>query len=182
MSSVYVAMLRGINVGGHNKVPMKDLAAMFCDARCDNVQTYIQSGNVIFHASPAASAKVPGAVTALIEQRLGLRVPVILRTLEQMTAVAANNPFLAAGAPLEYQHVMFLTNVPTRQAIDLLDPQRSPPGQFQVRGQEIYLWLPNRVAGSKLTNAYFDSRLSTTSTQRNWQTVTKLLALMRGAA
>jgi uncharacterized protein (DUF1697 family) len=72
--------------------------------------------------------------------------------------------------------------VPTRQAIDLLDPQRSPPGQFQVRGQEIYLWLPNRVAGSKLTNAYFDSRLSTTSTQRNWQTVTKLLALMRGAA
>jgi uncharacterized protein (DUF1697 family) len=176
MSAIYVAMLRGINVGGHNLVPMKDLAAMFTDGRCEKVQTYIQSGNVIFQASPALAGKIAAAVSAK------LRVPVILRTLEQMTAVAASNPFLAAGKPEAEQHVMFLADTPTQQGVALLDPYRSPPGQFEVQGQEVYLWLPNRVAGSKLTNAYFDSKLKTKSTQRNWRTVTKLLALMQGSA
>jgi uncharacterized protein (DUF1697 family) len=176
MSVTYVAMLRGINVGGHNLVSMKDLAAMFTGGRCEKVQTYIQSGNVIFQASPALSVKVAEAASAK------LQVPVILRTLEQMTAVAANNPFLTAGKPEAEQHVMFLADTPAQQGLALLDPHRSPPGQFEVRGQEIYLWLPKGVAGTKLTNDYFDSKLKTKSTQRNWRTVTKLLALMQGSA
>jgi uncharacterized protein (DUF1697 family) len=181
MSNVYVAMLRGINVGGNNLVPMKDLAAMFRDTPCEKVQTYIQSGNVIFHTTPGLCSQVPAEVTALIQQRLGLKVPIILRTLAQMNAVAANNPFLPAGAPENELHVSFLADTPTQQSIELLDPHRSPPGQFQVRGQEVYLWLPKGVAGTKLTNEYFGSKLATKSTQRNWRTVTKLLALMQGS-
>jgi uncharacterized protein (DUF1697 family) len=174
-----VALLRGINVGGHNKVSMKDLAAMFAEARCEDVQTYIQSGNVVFRAGPKLCAKVAAAVSSLIEQRLGLQVPVIVRTLEQMTAVAANNPFLLAGAPIDHLHVMFLADAPAQERIDLLDPQRSPPGEFLVRGQEIYLSLPAGAGQTKLTNQYFDSKLATIGTGRNWRTVTKLLELMQ---
>lgn len=181
MPAIYLAMLRGINVGGHNIIPMKDLACIFNDARCDKVQTYIQSGNVIFRASPGLSAKIPAAVPKLIHQRFGLQVPVILRTIEEMSAVVANNPFLLAGAPEKDLHVCFLADKPAQERIDLLDPHRSPPGEFQVRGQEIYLRLPAGVAGTKLTNDYFDSKLATKGTQRNWRTVTKLLDLMQAS-
>jgi uncharacterized protein (DUF1697 family) len=181
MSNVYVAMLRGINVGGNNLVPMKDLAAMFSDTRCEKVQTYIQSGNVIFHAPAKLGAQVPEAITALLQKRLGLKIPIVVRTLAQMNAVTVNNPFLTAGAPESELHVCFLADTPTQQSIELLDPHRSPPGQFQVRGQEVYLWLPKGVGTTKLTNEYFGSKLGTVSTQRNWRTVTKLLALMLGA-
>ena len=75
---------------------------------------------------------------------------------------------------------MFLADLPAASKIETLDPQRSPGDEYIVRGREIYLRLPNGVAGSKLTNAYFDSKLATTSTSRNWRTVTKLLEMMKG--
>jgi len=75
---------------------------------------------------------------------------------------------------------MFLADLPSRLCVDNLDPDRSPPDAFIVGGQEVYLQLPNGVAGTKLTNNYFDSKLTTTSTGRNWRTVTKLLKLMGG--
>jgi uncharacterized protein (DUF1697 family) len=182
MSRVYVAFLRGINLSGHNRVSMKDLALMFGDAGCDKVQTYIQSGNVIFRDSAGAHAKVPKVVSGLIKDRLGLQIPIVIRTLEQMTAVAAGNPFLLGGAPETELYVMFLADTPPKTRVALLDPDRSPPHEFRVLGQEIYLRLPKGFAQTKLTNAYFDSKLATVSTFRNWRTVMKVLALMRLAA
>jgi len=76
--------------------------------------------------------------------------------------------------------VLFLADLPARRSVDDLDPGRSPSDEFAVRGQEVYLRLPNGVARSKLTNAYFDSKLATTSTGRNWRTVTKLFELATG--
>jgi uncharacterized protein (DUF1697 family) len=92
----------------------------------------------------------------------------------------ANNPFLAAGAADETLHVLFLADPPSPRRVADLDPDRSPPDAFVVLGQEVYLRLPHGAARTKLTNAYFDARLATTSTGRNWRTVTKLLALMEG--
>jgi uncharacterized protein (DUF1697 family) len=181
MPRVYVAMLRGINVGGHNKVPMKDLAVMFADAGCDRVQTYIQSGNVIFQAAAATAGKVHDAVGALMRKKLGLEVPIVLRSAEEMVAVAGENPFLLAGAPEDEVHVSFLAAVPEKGRVDLLEADRSPPDEFRVIGREIYLRLPNTVAKTKLTNAYFDSKLKTVSTQRNWRTVLKLVELTRAS-
>jgi uncharacterized protein (DUF1697 family) len=178
MPATYLALLRGINVGGKNKLPMRDLIAMFVDAGCNNVRTYIQSGNVVFDADPDAPARLPGLVAAAIADRFGYRTPVILRTAEQVGRVVSGNPFLRAGAPEETLHVMFLANQPAPDRIAALDPDRSPPDAFHVRGAEVYLKLPNGVADSKLTNAYFDSKLGTTSTGRNWRTVTKLLDMI----
>jgi uncharacterized protein (DUF1697 family) len=180
MPETYVALLRGINVGGKNKLPMKDLSAMFVEAKCADVRHYIQSGNIIFCASSGVVAQLHRLIAARIAKRFGYKTPVILRTAEQIGAVMRANPFLEAGAPEAELHVAFLADSPAKGRIQDLDPNRSPPDTFEVRGQEIYLRLPNGMARSKLTNAYFDSKLATTSTMRNWRTVTKLFELMGG--
>ena len=176
----HLALLRGLNVGGKNRLPMKDLAALFADAGCDNVRTYIQSGNVLFAATPDVAVAVPSLVAARIVERFGYRTPVLARTAEELRSVVAANPFVAEGAAEETLHVVFLADRPAPGRRDALDPDRSPPDAFAVRGREIYLRLPRGAADSKLTNAYFDAKLATTSTIRNWRTVTKLLALMDG--
>jgi uncharacterized protein (DUF1697 family) len=174
----HVALLRGINVGGKNILPMKDLAQIFADASCTDVRTYIQSGNVIFQA-PSGAAGVADTIKAKIEKRFGYRVPVILRTSEELLKTIRDNPFLAAAPDQKWLHVYFLGATPSARAIATLDPNRSAPDAFQVRGQVIYLHLPNGMARTKLTNAYFDSKLSTICTARNWATVLKLSAMMK---
>ncbi len=107
-------------------------------------------------------------------------MPVVTRTAEEMGQAVSNNPFLRAGVAEDQLHVLFLADLPDARSIAILDPNRSPPDQFEVRGQEVYLQLPNGAAKTRLTNAYFDSKLATVSTGRNWRTVNKLLELMGG--
>jgi uncharacterized protein (DUF1697 family) len=175
--SVYVALLRGINVGGKNKLPMKDLLSIFVAAGCIDVQSYIQSGNVIFRATPTLAPRVPDLVANAVSERFGLRVPVLVRTADELGRVARGNPFLRAGADEVTLHVAFLADRPPAARVAALDANRSPPDEFTVRGREIYLRCPNGLARTKLTNDYFDSKLATTSTVRNWRTVLKLVDL-----
>lgn len=175
----YVALLRGINVSGKHIVPMKQLAEIFTDAKCGNVRTYIQSGNVVFTAPPKVAKALPALLPKKIEERFGFSVPVVLRSREELTAVALSNPFLMARLPQQTLHVYFLADVPTADAVKSLDPQRSTPDAFHVLGREIYLHMPNGMGRTKLTNAYFDSRLATVCTARNWTTVLKLLEMMQ---
>jgi uncharacterized protein (DUF1697 family) len=175
-----VALLRGVNVGGRNTIAMRDLVALFAEAGCDNVRTHIQSGNVLFTASPDCADDLPESVAKRIAERFGYRTTVVARTADQLAEIVANNPFLAAGADEDSLHVMFLSDTPDPRRVAALDPERSPPDEFVVRGREIYLRLPNGAGRSRLTNAYFDAKLASTSTLRNWRTVTKLLALAKG--
>ncbi len=172
--AVQLALMRGINVGGKNKLPMRELAALFEEAGCSDVRTFIQSGNVIF-TPPKKASRLGEVVAAGIAERYGYRTPVILRTVEQIREVVNGNPFPGEEERL---HVMFLRDRPHAQHIAGLDPNRSAPDRFIVRGAEIYLHLPNGAGLSKLTNAWFDSKLATVSTLRNWRTVTKLLEMM----
>ncbi|MEW5875535.1 MAG: DUF1697 domain-containing protein, partial [Candidatus Zixiibacteriota bacterium] len=151
------------------------------DARCTEVQTYIQSGNVVFNATAAVTRTLSTEVQAQIRRRFKLEVPVIIRTAAQLKAVWANNPFLKRGGDESRLHVMFLADKPSPKMVAELDPARSTPDEFIVKGAEIYLHLPNGTARSKLTNQYFDSRLRTVSTLRNWRTVLKLLELTQSA-
>lgn len=178
---VYVALMRGVNVGGKNRLPMKDLAAIFGDAGCADVVTYIQSGNVVFRATDACAARVPAAVGRVVADRFAFRSPVVMRSAAELRTVARGNPYLKAGADLDALHVLFLADRPTAARVAELDPHRSPPDEFRVRGREVYFRCPNGVGRSKLTVGYFDSKLATTSTLRNWRTVLKLVE-MSGAA
>jgi uncharacterized protein (DUF1697 family) len=177
MSTRHVALLRGVNVGGKNKLPMKDLAAIFVEAGCRDVRTFIQSGNVVFDAAPSVSSKVAKVVAVRIEERFGFRTPVVLRSAKELEAVLHGNPFLREGADENTLHVLFLDDKPNAARLGELDADRSPPDRFLARGREIYLRLPNGVARTKLTNAYFDAKLSTVTTLRNWRTVGKLCEL-----
>lgn len=173
----HVALLRGINVGGRNLLPMAELVKMFAAAGCGHVRTFIQSGNVLFDAAPGFANQLPKTVSAQIEKKFGLKVPVIVRSTGELEKAVSHNPFLKNGTPEEMLHVMFLANAPRTENVSALDPKRLPPDEFILRGREIYLKMPNGVARSKLTNAYFDSKLGTVSTSRNWRTVLKLLRL-----
>lgn len=170
----HVALLRGINVGGKNMLPMKALAEIFVKAGCKEVVTYIQSGNVVFSAPAAVLKKLPALVTAKIAEQFGHRVPVVIRSHEELAAVVRGNLFLQSGAEQRIVYVAFLADAPGSEAVAKLDPDRSPPDRFLVTGNHIYLHLLNGAAKTKLTNAWMDSKLSTISTMRNWATVLKL--------
>jgi uncharacterized protein (DUF1697 family) len=167
----YIALLRGINVGGNNLLPMKDLAAIFEAAGCSEVTTYIQSGNVAFTAEADTAPDLASVITNAIQQSFACKPPVVLRSASELRAAIENNPFLKAGRPEETLHLSFLADLPTPEQLAELNPARSRGDSFQVLGREIYLDLPNGVGKSRLTNAYFDSKLKTVSTQRNWRTV-----------
>jgi uncharacterized protein (DUF1697 family) len=175
----YVAFLRGINVGGKNILPMKDLAEFFRSAGCEQVRTFIQSGNVLFSAEPNAEARLAKQITAAILAKFGFHVPVVLRTLRELEDAVAANPYVAQAADQKALHVYFLQAEPTPEAVAALDPNRSAPDTFVARNREVYLHLPNGMARTKLTNAWFDARLKTVSTARNWQTTLKLLELLK---
>ena len=174
----YVALLRGINVGGKNVLPMAALAEIFSGTGCRDVGTYIQSGNVVFSASPEVEERIPSLVATRIAERFGIRTTIVLRSSAELRRAAAGNPFLKAGAAPESLHVAFLADLPHRTRRAALDSRRSPGDSFELRGRELYLHLPNGGARTKLTNAYIDSTLGTTSTLRNWRTVLKLVEMM----
>lgn len=158
---------------------MKALAEMFVEAGCANVRTYIQSGNVIFSAPASVLKRLPELITATIRARFSYQIPVIVRTSEQMVQIIRDNPFFRAAECDKTLHVYFLADLPNASAVRKLDPDRSSPDIFCVRNREIYLHLPNGMGRTKLTNAYFDSNLSTTGTGRNWATVLKLNEMMQ---
>ena len=169
----YVALLRGVNVGGKNKLPMADLRDIFTAAGWAAVQTYIQSGNVVFKASPDLAERAPEIVARAIRERLGYETAVVVRSSEELRQVAASNPFDTSGDP-RFLQVAFLEDAPSAETVSRLDPERSPPDAFAVRGRNVYLHYPNGVARSKLTNEYLAAQLRTASTMRNWRTVLTL--------
>ena len=174
----HVALLRGINVGGKNMLPMKELVGMFVAAGCRDVTTYIQSGNVVFSADAKVVAGLGSVIAARVEERFKLRIPVVLRTAAEMERVIRGNPFLLEEAGEEMVHVCFLADLPSADRVAGLDAGRSVPDAFAVVGREIYMRLVKGVSGTKLTNAYFDSKLKTVSTMRNWRTVLKLAEIL----
>ena len=174
----YVALLRGINVGGHNRLPMRDLKQMFEQAGGANVETFIQSGNVIFEADARTAAALPKAVTSAIERHAGFVAPVVLRSAERMRAIVDGNPYLAE-AEADQLYVMSLIDIPAAAAAAALDRTRALPDEFTLRGTEIYMRLVGGMVRTKLTNAWFDRALRTVSTTRNWRTTTKLEEMVR---
>ena len=118
--------------------------------------------------------------TASIDDRFGQQVPVVTRSAAQLAAIVSANPYVRDGIDEKQLHVAFLADTPPATSIAALDPQRSPPDEFVVHNAEIYLRFPNGVARTRLTNAYFDTTLGTTSTMRNWRTTLKLLEMVGG--
>lgn len=171
-------MLRGINLGSSRRVPMADLRALFEEAGYGDVQTYVQSGNVVLE-SASSPADLEREAAALISERFGFDVPVVVRTARQLAAVVKRNPLGdVASEPKRYQ-VSFLAAKPPADVVRAM--QEAAVGEERVvcHGREIYAWHPEGVARSKLWNALAGKGLGVTATARNWTTVLALLEMTR---
>jgi uncharacterized protein (DUF1697 family) len=174
----YLALLRAVNVSGHNKLPMNDLRERMSAGGYANVRTYIQSGNVIFEHPSADENELRAALSELLLNEFNVKSPVVLRSRDELAEAIAHCPFTVEPADEKLLHIMFLADHPTSEQIAALDPNRSPADRLEIRGRDIYIHYAGGVQGSKLTNAYFDSKLKTVSTGRNWRTVNTLLGML----
>ncbi|MGH3093375.1 MAG: DUF1697 domain-containing protein [Gaiellaceae bacterium] len=170
----YVALLRGINVGGRNKVAMAALRETCEAVGCTDVATYIQSGNVVL-ASPLRAAGLRAALEEAIADRLGVAPVVVVRTRVELAEVIARNPF--PDADTANLHVAFLAGKLDSEAAAGLGELESPPEELAARDTEVYLHLPNGLGRAKLPVA-LGRRLSVPSTVRNWRTVTTLREML----
>ncbi len=176
-SATHVALLRGVNVGGKNRLPMAELAEYFRAADCAEVETFIQSGNVVFRASASGAQRAVKSVEASLLAKFGHPIPVVLRTALELAAIVRANPFAGPKADPKVLSVQFLRDPPSAASCAALDPKRSPPDEIRAIGSEVYLRCPNGVARTRFTNDYFDRTLGTVTTARNWKSVLALLDL-----
>lgn len=177
--TLHVALLRGVNLGGHNKLPMAELRAALTDAGFADVATYIASGNVVLRAD----ACEPERVSAVIADRFGLDIAVVVRTADQIRAVLAANPF-AAEAEAEPKSVscFFTSNPVDAGALDGFDRSRYEPDRVAAAAGELFGHYPEGMARSKLTNAVLDKVAGGPVTARNWNTVIKLGQMVDAAS
>lgn len=176
----YVALLRGINVGGNRKISMADLRDLVSSLGHADVSTYIQSGNVLFTGPEQDTSSLGQRIERKIASELGQDVTVIVRTRAELDTVIDGNPFQQAVTNPTTLHVVFLSEPPDSERLAAIDARLFEPDRFQVRDRAIYLWLPNGFQRTKLTNDLWERRLRLRATTRNWNTVTKLLALADG--
>lgn len=172
----FLALLRGVNVGGRNRLPMAELRALLATAGGERVRTHLQSGNALFDAAAGAAPAVARRLEAALRDGPGLECPVLLRSVVELGRAMEASPFLETEGP-EHLHLAFLRDRPEAASVRALDPERSPGDSFAVIGKEVHLHCPNGLARTKLTSAWLDRALATTSTTRNWRTLTALLRL-----
>ena len=173
--TVYVAMLRGINVGGQKIIRMEKLRASFETLGFQKVRTYVQSGNVVFEATKALSDNLSRIIGEKILGDFGFAVPLLLRTAEEMKKIVGGNPFLnEKRIDRSKLHVTFLSELPSKAGLEKLDLLNALPDQFRVRGGEVYLHCPNGYGKTKLSNTALEKLLAVRATTRNWNTVKTL--------
>lgn len=173
----YALLLRGVNVGTKNSLPMAELRAMLEKIGCSDVRTYVQSGNAVF-GTKLGAAGLTKAIEEALEQYMGRPIATTLRTQAQMKAILDANPFAEVATNPAHLCVTFLSNAPTRSEVAPLHAQDWSPELFQVAGKEIYTWHPNGQGRSPLAAALGKLKLRGAATTRNWNTVVKLLEML----
>jgi uncharacterized protein (DUF1697 family) len=172
----WVALLRGVNLGARNKVSMARLRELFEELGHDDVATYVQSGNVLFHSATPRD-KLITTIQSGIRDQFGLDITVLLRTKSELRAAVTGNTFANRQRDPTKLHVTFLAETPLRGRVAALRKQRFEPDEFRVVRSVVYLHCPHGYGKSKLSNALFEKELGVAATTRNWRTVTTLAEL-----
>lgn len=174
----YLAILRGINVGGKNKIKMSDLVEKLQALNLKELKTYIQSGNVVFKHPSVPANKLADQISHLIKKEFGFDVPVIVLPLTEIQEIISKNPYVQDHTKDEKSlHVTFLDESPDLANIEKLDGYSDSPNEFAIARNAVYLFCPNGYSKTKLTNQFFERKLHVTATTRNWQTTLKLAEL-----
>ena len=176
--AVIISMLRGVNVGGHNKIKMEALRALYESLKLRGAQTYVQSGNVIFRTDERDMARLAKRIEDGIERKFGFQSDVILRTAAEMREVITRNPFAKRrGIEPGKLLVSFLGSDPGEEGREKVRQMKCDPEELRIEGREIYIYFPNGAGRSKLQWAGLGEMLKTTGTGRNWNSVTKMLEM-----
>ncbi|MDJ1137762.1 DUF1697 domain-containing protein [Streptomyces iconiensis] len=170
----YAALLRGINVGGHKKVPMAELRTLLSGLGWSDVRTYLQSGNAVFRTEDPDPRPT---LERAIAERFGFEVPCLVRTSDELRAVAAACPLLAAELDPAKLLVLFLDGAPAPDHFAGLDAETYAPDEFHHIGPAVYCYFPHGMGRTKLTGALAAVRPAVTMTGRNWRTVQRLIEL-----
>ena len=167
----WVALLRAVNLGARNKVPMAELRRVLEEQGCESVRTYIQSGNAVFTSGVAGRAALSRRLERAIEDAFGIATPVVLRSFRELAGIVASHPF---GADTSSTQVAFLARKPPAAGVRRLRERDIAPDRVEVAGSDVYLHLPNGVQGSRLSGAQLERQLGVAATVRNWRTVARL--------
>jgi len=176
--AVIISMLRGVNVGGHNKIKMGALRALYGSLKLRDAQTYVQSGNVIFKTDERDIPRLAKRIADGIERKFGFRPDVILRTASELKDVMARNPFAKRrGIEPGKLLILFLASDPHPEGREKVLRINCDPEELRIDGRELYIYFPNGMGRSKLPWAGFGKTLKTPGTGRNWNSVTKMLEM-----
>jgi uncharacterized protein (DUF1697 family) len=174
----YVALFRGINVGGNNPLPMPDLVRILERMGCKDIKTYIQSGNVVFHTAKTPTKKIATEISSRIFKDHGFKPKVLLLSVSEFKAAIENNPFRTADG--KALHFMFLESKPKKPDLAGLMAVKSKSEEFRLNKKVFYLYAPEGIGRSKLVTK-IEPALGVPVTGRNWNTVNKLFALAKQA-
>jgi uncharacterized protein (DUF1697 family) len=168
-----IALFRGVNIMGRNRLPMKELAILMEEIGLGNVRTYIQSGNVVFETNGSNASRLAARIGDSIEEHFGFRPEVILLDRAALDEAIATNPFPEADSEPSTVHLTFLAASPENPDLDSLERLRAPSERFELAGRVFYLHAPDGIGRSKLA-ARIEKALGVPGTSRNWRTVLRL--------
>jgi uncharacterized protein (DUF1697 family) len=173
-----VALLRAVNVGGHNIIPMAGLRALCESLDWSDVQTLVQSGNVVFRCRNNDPSRLCKSLGDAIEKKFDFRPEVVMRTCAELRGVVARNPF-AKKKDIDPRKLMvvFLASQPSAEATAKVKQIKVGPEELRIDGRELYIYYPDGAGKSKLSNTLLERTLQTAGTARNWNTVTRLLEM-----
>jgi len=176
--TLYIALLRGINVGGRRTVKMEKLKSIMESLEFQNVKTYIQSGNVLFETEARDTNLLRQSIESKLDEELGFKIPAIVRTGAELEDVVKQNPF-HSGTESENTnlHLTFLSSEPDEKALDRLASYKNDVDDFRVLNREVYLRCGTGYGTTMFSNNFFESMLKVLATTRNWKTVNKILRL-----
>lgn len=174
--NTWIALLRGVNVVGKNKLPMKEFAAALEDAGFKSTRTYIQSGNVIFRNGRSTARTLSARIEKLVLQQFGFAPRVIVITAAELAAAIRGNPFAEGQRNHKCLHLYFLSEKPSKPDLDSLLRVDSGRDEFALKGSVVYLYTPDGFAQSVL-RPKLERSLGATATARNWRTANELLKM-----
>jgi uncharacterized protein (DUF1697 family) len=172
----YIAILRGINVGTGRKVPMADLKKLCENMGLQNVQTYIQSGNLVFELlQPESVSELETRLQQTFTAAFGLDIPVLIRTDNEWAESIAQNPFLKEeNVDIDRLHLTCLKALPGTDLLEKIRTIQYPPDRYEIIGCNVFIFCAAGYGTSKLVNSFFESKLKVPATTRNWKTILKL--------
>lgn len=174
----YIALFRGINVGGNNILPMLELVTVLEDLGLINIKTYIQSGNVVFQSKEIDSVELSQKICAAIKERRGFMVQVIILDIDELKNAIGSNPFTEINAEPNALHFFFLSSLPEHSDLQALEIVKKDSEQFRLIDKIFYLYAPEGIGRSKLVMKV-EKILGVAVTARNWRTVSKIMEMVK---